>query len=221
MAEMESQMDEYFEAAGMDRARSDALLSDILMAAERAGIAADCGIAADDDAGEKLLKLDNFLCDLKELQIRDGLHIFGVTPDRPLADGLLTQILRTPRGDGTGAQAALPRALAADLGLKGDGDEILDPLTAERGVPWDGARPRMLADLSSAPWRSTGDTVERLDLLAHALVEHRVPPPGPQSAMIIETALPTIRDRLTACGCLLYTSPSPRDRTRSRMPSSA
>ena len=24
-----------------------------------------------------------------------------------------------------------------------------------------------------------------------------------------------------ACGCLLYTSPSPRDRTRSRMPSSA
>ena len=200
MAEMESQMDEYFEAAGMDRARSDALLSDILMTAERAGITADCGIAADDDAGEKLLKLDNFLCDLKELQIRDGLHIFGVTPDRPLADGLLTQMLRTPRGDGTGAQAALPRALAADLGLKGDGDEILDPLTAERGVPWDGARPRMLADLSSAPWRSTGDTVERLDLLAHALVEHRVPPPGPQSAMIIETALPTIRDRLTACG---------------------
>ncbi len=83
MAEMESQMDEYFEAAGMDRARSDALLSDILMTAERAGIAADCGIAVDDDAGEKLLKLDNFLCDLKELQIRDGLHIFGVTPDRP------------------------------------------------------------------------------------------------------------------------------------------
>ena len=25
----------------------------------------------------------------------------------------------------------------------------------------------------------------------------------------------------TDCGCLLYTSPSPRDRTRSRMPSSA
>ena len=31
------------------------------------------------------------------------------------------------------------------------------------------------------------------------------------------------RDRLAnwALGCLLYTSPSPRDRTRSRMPSSA
>ena len=29
------------------------------------------------------------------------------------------------------------------------------------------------------------------------------------------------RDGLTSLGCLLYTSPSPRDRTRSRMPSSA
>ena len=29
------------------------------------------------------------------------------------------------------------------------------------------------------------------------------------------------RDRAKALGCLLYTSPSPRDRTRSRMPSSA
>ena len=27
--------------------------------------------------------------------------------------------------------------------------------------------------------------------------------------------------KLTTCSCLLYTSPSPRDRTRSRMPSSA
>ena len=34
----------------------------------------------------------------------------------------------------------------------------------------------------------------------------------------IRAALPTINDLI---GCLLYTSPSPRDRTRSRMPSSA
>ena len=32
----------------------------------------------------------------------------------------------------------------------------------------------------------------------------------------------SLRDQLKAVnGCLLYTSPSPRDRTRSRMPSSA
>ena len=34
-------------------------------------------------------------------------------------------------------------------------------------------------------------------------------------------SLPTLVDRELALYCLLYTSPSPRDRTRSRMPSSA
>ena len=63
MAEIESLMDEYFEAAGMDKARSAELMVDILEAAERAGIAADCGINEQDGADEKLLKLDNFLCD--------------------------------------------------------------------------------------------------------------------------------------------------------------
>ena len=43
----------------------------------------------------------------------------------------------------------------------------------------------------------------------------------------IQVADEVVRGRLTGrrscskCGCLLYTSPSPRDRTRSRMPSSA
>ena len=38
----------------------------------------------------------------------------------------------------------------------------------------------------------------------------------------IDPGLPGLEDRAAACQpCLLYTSPSPRDRTRSRMPSSA
>ena len=95
MAELESQMDEYYEAAGMDRARSDALLIDILATATRAGITEDCGIDEAEDPAEQLLQLDNYLCDLKEMQIRDGLHIFGESPATDLADSLLTQILRT------------------------------------------------------------------------------------------------------------------------------
>ena len=39
----------------------------------------DCGIETGgaDDEYEALSKLDNYLCELKEMQIRDGLHIFG------------------------------------------------------------------------------------------------------------------------------------------------
>jgi len=198
MAELEAQMDEYYEAAGMDRARSEALLGDILATASRAGITADCGIEDAEDPAEQLLKLDNYLCDLKELQIRDGLHIFGQSPDDDLADGLLTQILRTPRSDGEGANSSLPRAIAEDLGLGGD-DEF-DPLTAERAAPWDGARPLCLASCSDDPWRSIGDTVERIDSLAAAMVAGRVDPVGPASALVIGQALATIRERLMACG---------------------
>jgi cobaltochelatase CobN len=197
MAEIESQMDEYYEAAGMDRARSEALLTDILTTAERAGIAEDCGIAPDDDAAEKLLKLDNFLCDLKELQIRDGLHVFGISPTGQLANDLLTQILRTPRGEGEGCNASLLRALADDLGVDDDG---FDPLTCERAEIWTGSRPRQLVTLSSDVWRSAGDTVERLDLLAGQLVAGQISPPGSSSRLIIEQCLPSLRDNLLACG---------------------
>ena len=196
MAELEAQMDEYYEAAGMDRARSDALLGDILNTATRAGITADCGIDEADDPAEQLLKLDNYLCDLKELQIRDGLHVFGVSPEVDLANSLLTQILRTPRGDGEAHNAALPRALAADLAFA----EEFDPLTAERATPWSGERPGQLAAMSDDPWRSAGDTVERLDRLALALVSGTASAPGPQSQLVLERALPNIRDRLAACG---------------------
>ena len=198
MAELEAQMDEYYEAAGMDRARSDALLTDILATATRAGITADCGIDDAEDPAEQLLKLDNYLCDLKELQIRDGLHVFGISPSTDLADGLLTQILRTPRGDGEGMNASLPRAIAHDLVL--GGDDGFDPLTAERGAPWDGARPSCLAALSDNAWRSAGDTVERIDNLAAAMVAGRSDPVGTASALVIDRALATIRERLAACG---------------------
>ena len=198
MAELEAQMDEYYEAAGMDRARSDALLTDILATATRAGIVADSGVDIDEDPVEQLLKLDNYLCDLKELQIRDGLHVFGQSPSTDLADGLLAQILRTPRGDGEGANASLPRAIARDLGL--GGDDGFDPLTAERGAPWAGTRPSCLTRQSDDPWRSTGDTVERIDRLAAAMVAGRASPAGPASALVIQQALVTIRERLDVCG---------------------
>ena len=198
MAELEAQMDEYYEAAGMDRARSDALLTDILATATRAGIAADCGIDAAEDPAEQLLKLDNFLCDLKELQIRDGLHVFGLSPADELANGLLAQILRSPRGDGEGANESLPRAIACDLAL--GGEDGFDPLTAERGAPWTGPRPPCLMQQADDPWRSVGDTVERIDSLAAVMVAGQAEPVGPASAQVIDKALVPIRERLAACG---------------------
>jgi cobaltochelatase CobN len=123
---------------------------------------------------KKLLKLDNFLCDLKELQIRDGLHVFGQNPNAAQAGELLAQILRTPRGDGDGANASLLRALAHDLELINHGDDDdetgYDPLTAIAGENWTGATPPILARQSTGAWRTNGHTTQRLDKLARELI---------------------------------------------------
>ena len=44
---------------------------------------------------------------------------------------------------------------------------------------------------------------------------------GDFGSSVLKVNIPRSDLRVTIGGCLLYTSPSPRDRTRSRMPSSA
>ncbi len=166
LAELELLVDEYFEAAGVDPRRLRLLREEILALAAHVGLDRDCGIEAADDPDTALSKLDGHLCELKEMQIRGGLHVFGRAPQgTPLTD-LLASMVRLPRGDTEPADASLTRALAADLDL---GD--FDPLSANPGDRWRGPRPAALAARSPAPWRTCGDTVERLELLAGLLIE--------------------------------------------------
>ena len=45
-----------------------------------------------------------------------------------------------------------------------------DPLDCVMSASWNGPKPAILADLSDAPWRTAGDAVERIELLAAKLV---------------------------------------------------
>ena len=166
LRDLELLVDEYYEAAQLDPRRCRDLRDRILDLAQGSGLAADCGITKTDDADTALAKLDNQLCELKELQIRDGLHIFGRSPAGQERDALLVALTRLPRGKGEGRDQSLIRALAADLEL---GDEF-DPLSATLGDAWTGPQPDALAEVITDAWRSKGDTVERLELLALKLV---------------------------------------------------
>jgi cobaltochelatase CobN len=73
-----------------------------------------------------LPQLDGYLCDLKEAQIRDGLHIFGQCPQGRQLRDLLVAIARHPSGDRIG----LTRAIAQDLQWE------FDPLTANPADPF-------------------------------------------------------------------------------------
>ncbi|WP_373085135.1 cobaltochelatase subunit CobN, partial [Sneathiella sp.] len=164
LADLERLVDEYYDAAGIDPRRIALLRRQILELTQSTGIDIDCGIDAEDPEDSRLSKLDNYLCELKELQIRDGLHIFGQSPTGRQLTDLLVALLRIPRNDGKGANASLIRSLALDLEFS----EEFDPLDCEMGTEWQGARPPAL-DFEGT-WRSNGDTVERLELLAAELV---------------------------------------------------
>ncbi|MFW5834912.1 MAG: cobaltochelatase subunit CobN, partial [Pseudomonadota bacterium] len=79
-AELEQLVDEYYQASGLDARRAAHLRREIAETTLRLGLDADLGLAAEDDEAARLLALDNHLCELKELQIRDGLHVFGQSP---------------------------------------------------------------------------------------------------------------------------------------------
>ena len=171
LAELEGLIDEYHEAARLDPRRLDLLRRRIVERSQGLGLDRDLGIDAGLETDDHLARLDSHLCEIKELQIRDGLHVFGRSPDGGQLTDLLLALVRAPRGRGQGPDASLLRALADDLALG------WDPLGAALAKPWLGPRPGALA--GQGVWRSEGHTVERLERLARLLVGGEAEPePG-------------------------------------------
>jgi len=187
LKDLEALLDEYYAASGMDRRRLAGLRKRILDFTRDSRLDRDIGLGADADAN--LRRIDSFLCDLKEAQIRDGLHVFGQSPRGRLKRDLIVALARVPRGEGAG-EASLIRALADDLKLG------FDPLTAELGETWDGPA----LPFSAQAVRNVGDVVEALEELAAALVDGTAGAPGPLSAAVLETIESVIRPRLRASG---------------------
>jgi cobaltochelatase CobN len=219
-AELEWLIDEYYDAARGDPRRVKPLAAEILERAGAAGIDRDCGIDAGEDSGQALKKLDGFLCELKDLQIRDGLHVLGESPEGERLDALLLAFTRARRGTNPEDESLL-RALAADLGLD-------DPLSLDPAEPWTGPRPAALSSLAvmagldpaiprefpgdprvkpgddDKEWRTVGDTVERLEALASRLVSGEAEPEPElewgRTLAVLGWIERVLRPAVTACG---------------------
>lgn len=168
LAELERLVDEYYQAMGLDQRREDYLRQSILTHVRESHIVEELsGRPGDDEADAEaalLRQLDDYLCDIKEAQIRDGLHCLGELPPETSLRDTLVALVRLPRGDAD-EDASLLEALAGDLGL----GEDFDPLNPG-AAPWQGPRPQALAAVSPEPWRTSHDTRERLETLAAQLV---------------------------------------------------
>lgn len=196
LRDLEALVDEYYEASGNDPRRLKLLKKQILDLIEDIGLDADAGIIAGDGDNEKLEKLDGYLCELKEMQIRDGLHIFGESPDGRLKDDLIAALVRVPRGTGENGDQSLQRVIADDLKLQ------FDPLDCDMAETWSGEKPDLLKSVVNDPWRTQGDTVERIELLASSLVSGATA--CPDDWMLTQAVLQNIRSvvepAVRACG---------------------
>ncbi|WP_027231775.1 cobaltochelatase subunit CobN [Phyllobacterium sp. UNC302MFCol5.2] len=197
LKDLEALVDEYYEASGVDPRRLVRLKVQILDLVRDIGLDHDAGIHDHDADDLALQKLDAYLCDLKEMQIRDGLHIFGQSPQGRLLTDLVVALARVPRGSGIGADQSLQRAIARDLGLDG-----FDPLDCDMAAVWNGPRPECLALQSDANWRIAGDTVERIELLAARLVAEEAPCPPDWAATnaVLEGIRATLGPAVADCG---------------------
>jgi cobaltochelatase CobN len=74
---LERLVDEYAQADGLDRRRRERLASLIIETATRSGLAREAGVDRDAGPDDALRRIDAWLCDLKDLPIKDGLHVFG------------------------------------------------------------------------------------------------------------------------------------------------
>ena len=87
---LERLLDEYSTADGLDPSRRDRLIASIRTEAQAAGVEDDLALPPDASAAEAITRIDRFVCDIKESQYGDGLHIYGLGAGE--MDGLLTAL---------------------------------------------------------------------------------------------------------------------------------
>ncbi|MFB2532134.1 cobaltochelatase subunit CobN [Paracoccus sp. p3-h83] len=90
LSRLERLLDEYSTADGLDPARRDRLIAAIRDEAQAAGVEDDLGLPPGASAAEAITRIDRFVCDIKESQYGDGLHIYGAAAGEAsgLADAL-------------------------------------------------------------------------------------------------------------------------------------
>ena len=96
LLELEALIDEYYQAQSLNPIRLQAIGNRISDLVTQTNLQQDLGIdeVNDDKLAEFLTVADGYLCELKEAQIRDGLHIFGDCPDSKQLVDLIVAIAR-------------------------------------------------------------------------------------------------------------------------------
>jgi cobaltochelatase CobN len=171
LARLEQLLDEYATVQALDPAKLPAVRAQVWTLVQAAQLHHDLHVSAQPDETEFddfVLHIDGYLCEIKDVQIRDGLHVLGAAPAGEARVNLVLAVLRAAQiwGGGRGALPGLRAAIAAAFGL----DE--KALLAAPGAPLPSATavPAALAELGDRPARTASDAIDLLEAAARALV---------------------------------------------------
>jgi cobaltochelatase CobN len=128
IARLEQLLDEYANISAMDPAKVPAIRGEIWQLIHAAEMHHDLGMGSlgleerpDETFDDFVLHVDGWLCEIKDAQIRDGLHVLGAAPEGEARVNLVLSILRAAQVWG-GRSHAVP-GLRAALGLKEAGPQ--------------------------------------------------------------------------------------------------
>ncbi len=159
LIKLENLVDEYYEAINLDPQRLPIINERITQLIIQENLHFDLELNTEkleNNVCDRILNcLDGYLCELKEAQIRDGLHIFGNCPHGKQLRDLIVAIARHPNRHHSG----LTRAIAKDLSWD------FDPLTEN---------PAQVFVSDTVPCRNVGDAIELLEEYAACLVEELI-----------------------------------------------
>ncbi|MEU6389820.1 cobaltochelatase subunit CobN [Streptomyces sp. NPDC046939] len=150
IARLEQLLDEYAQISSMDPAKLPAIRAQIWTLIQAAKLDHDLGLEDrpdDDGFDDFLLHVDGWLCEVKDAQIRDGLHVLGQAPAGPDRVNLVLAILRARQiWGGTQALPGLREALGLDesAATRTDADAAEETaralVEAMEAANWDPAR---------------------------------------------------------------------------------
>jgi cobaltochelatase CobN len=203
LARLEQLLDEYAIVQALDPAKLPAVRAQIWTLIQAAALHHDLGLAeapADPDFDEFVLHVDGYLCEVKDSQIRDGLHVLGAAPTGEARVNLVLAILRATQI--WGGRAALPglrHALAVHCGLSEvDGGFAGDPGRLLSYVDGPARTPADLLDLVEALARQLVLRADAASWQVSGLAEAALGAPAPGVQAVLEFAATEVVPRLDA-----------------------
>ena len=164
LAKLQRLLGEYAAAERIDPEKAPLIGAAIWQSVVAADLQRDLGVEARPDGeafGAFLQHVDGYLCELGDLQIRDGLHVLGSPPEGARLVDLALALVRLDSPEAPGVL----RALADDLEL--EYAQIADP--ARGGVVYEGTLPRGLIARGDRA-ATVGMVRDALDAIARAVV---------------------------------------------------